>query len=191
MLEELGAPAIDFDILARVVVEPEKSAWKDIVDYFGKQVLQDDGFIDRKKLSKIVFADMEKRKKLESFTHPRIHKAFVKQVQSISQKDPNAIIQAVVPLLLELNMQYLFDKTLVIYIPPEQQIERLVARDGISEEEAANILKAQLPIDEKVGYADFVIDNSRSLEETRSQAASLWQKLKTFQKEGKKHDEPG
>ena len=77
MLRELGAPIIDFDVLAREVVEPEKPAWKDIVAYFGEQVLQEDRQLDRKKLSDIVFRDFEKRKKLESFTHPRIFEAFI------------------------------------------------------------------------------------------------------------------
>ena len=80
----------------------------------------------------------------------------------------DAIIQVVIPLLIELNLQYIFHKNLVVYIPPEQQVERLAKRDGISIEEAANILEAQLPIDEKVGYADFIIHNDKTLEETKN-----------------------
>jgi dephospho-CoA kinase len=183
MLKELGAPVIDFDVLARQVVEPEKPAWKEIVAYFGEQVIQEDKQLDRKKLSDIVFQDMEKRKKLESFTHPRIHAEFMKQLSEIVEKDPDAIVQVDVPLLIELNLQYIYHKTLVVYIPEEKQIERLMKRDGISKEEAANMLKAQLPIDEKVGYADFVIYNDKSLEETRKQVEKLWETLKKIQKE--------
>ncbi|MBW1819519.1 MAG: dephospho-CoA kinase, partial [Deltaproteobacteria bacterium] len=84
MLEELGAPIVDFDLIARLVVEPGKPAWKEIVDYFGKQVLQKDDTLDRKKLSNIVFRDLEKRKKLESFTHPAIGEEFLRQVKEIS-----------------------------------------------------------------------------------------------------------
>lgn len=182
MLAELGAPIVDFDILAREVVEPGKPAWQDIVDYFGKQVLNEDRTLNRKKLSKIVFSDLEKRKKLESFTHPRIHEEFVKQVNEIAAQNPNAIIQTVIPLLIELNLQYIFHKILVVYTPYKKQVERLIERDGISREEAENILKAQLPIDEKVGYADFVIHNEGSLEETRKQVRDLWEKLKSIQK---------
>ncbi len=183
ILKELGAPLIDFDVLARQVVEPGKPAWKDIVDYFGKQVLEEDETLDRKKLSDIVFRDFEKRKKLESFTHPRIHEEFVKQVNEIAEKDPEAIIKVDVPLLIEVNLQYLFHKVLVVYITQEMQIKRLVEREGISKEEAANRLKAQLPIDEKVGYADFVIHNKNTLDETRKQVEDLWKKLKKIQKE--------
>ena len=183
MLKELGAPIIDFDVIARQVVEAGKPAWQEIVDYFGKQVVQEDDSLDRKKLSNIVFRDMEKRKKLESFTHPRISEEFVRQVNEIAEKTPGAIIQVVIPLLIELNLQYKFHKLMVVYIPKELQIERLVERDGISKEEATNILKAQLPIEEKVGYADYVIHNERSLEETRRQVEDLWQTLKKVQKE--------
>ena len=86
ILEELGAPLIDFDELARVVVEPGKPALKQIVAYFGKQVLADDGALDRKKLSDIVFSDMEKRKKLESFTHPAIYEEFFNRIATITAK---------------------------------------------------------------------------------------------------------
>jgi dephospho-CoA kinase len=183
MLEELGAPIIDFDVLARQVVEPGEPALKDIVDYFGKQVLQEDGSLDRKRLSNIVFRDMEKRKKLESFTHPRISEEFVRHVNKIAEKTPGAIIQVVIPLLIELNMQHRFHKLMVVYIPEELQIERLTERDGISRKEATTILKAQMPIEEKVRYADYVIHNERSLEETRRQVEDVWQTLKNVQKQ--------
>ena len=183
MLQELGAPIIDFDVIARLVVEPDKPAWKEIVAFFGEQILLEDRTIDRKKLSDTVFRDIEKRKKLESFTHPQIAVEFLKQVGEITAADPNAIIQVVVPLLIELNMQYMFHKLLLVYTPRETQIERLVLRDGISEEEAARILDAQLPIDEKVGFADFVIHNEGDLDEARKQAVEVWKKLKAIQAE--------
>ena len=183
MLKELGAHVIDFDVIARQVVEPGKPAWQGVVDYFGKQVLEEDKNLDRKKLSKIVFSDFEKRKKLEGFIHPRIHEEFVKQVNAIAQKEPCAIIQVVVPLLIELNLQYMFHKLMLVYIPEEKQIERLAARDKISIEEAANILKAQLPIDEKKGYADYIVNNEQSIKETEKQVKKIWESLKNIQKE--------
>ena len=183
MLKEMGAPAIDFDVLAREVVEPDKPAWREIVAYFGEQVLQEDRSLDRKKLSDIVFRDIEKRKKLESFTHPRIHEEFVRQLNEIVEQDPQAIVLVDVPLLIELNLQYMFHKTLLVHVPQAIQIERLVKRDGISKKEATDRLKAQLPIDEKVGYADFIIHNDKSLKETRKQVEELWQTLKKNQEE--------
>jgi len=177
MLGELGAPLIDFDLIARRVVEPGTPGLAKIVDYFGRQVLAVDGSLERKKLSDIVFGDPEKRKKLESFTHPLIFEEFFKQADEIAAKNPGAIIQVAVPLLIELGLQQMFDKVLVVYVPAEDQIERLAKRDGISREAAANILKAQLPIDEKLQFADFVVDNTNDLACTRHQVEGVWEQL--------------
>jgi len=189
MLEELGAPVIDFDLLAREVVEPGKPAWKDIVGYFGKGILLKDGRLDRDKLSGIVFQDAEKRKTLESFTHPRIYEASHRQVKKILEKAPNAVIQLDIPLLIEQNLQHMVHKVLVVYIPREKQIARLIERDGMSREEAVDRLRAQLPIDEKLGKADFVINNENTLEETKKQVEDLWQTLNNMQRQlHMKHD---
>jgi len=189
MLEALGAPIIDFDVLARQVVEPDQPAWKDIVAFFGEQILQPDRAIDRKKLSDIIFNDLVKRKKLESFTHPRIQEGFIRQLTAITQKDPAAIVQVVIPLLIELNLQYLFDKLIVVHLPQDMQVKRLAKRDGISESAALNILRSQLSIDEKVGYADYVIHNHADLEDTRRQVEELWQTLKEAQRVKKQQRE--
>ena len=181
MLERLGAPAIDFDFLSRVVVEPGKPAWREIVAFFGEQILLPDRTLDRKKLSEIVFRDGEKRKKLEGFTHPRIHQEFVRRVKEYVARDPQAIIQAVIPLLIEANLQSLFHKILLVYLPPGKQIQRLMERDGISRERAERILAAQLPIDEKRAYADYLIDNSGDPADTERQVREVWEKLKQFQ----------
>ncbi|MCP4353094.1 MAG: dephospho-CoA kinase [Desulfobacterales bacterium] len=183
MLEQMGVPVIDFDIIARQVVEPGTPGLEKIVDYFGKQVLQEDGALDRKKLSKIVFRDSEKRKKLESITHPAIFEEFFKQVNDIAEKKSDAIIQVAVPLLIELNMQYLFDKIVVVYIPEDKQAERLTKRDGITGQEAADMLKSQMSVNDKVGYADFIIKNDGTLEETGKQVQALYHSLANIQKE--------
>ena len=191
MLEELGAPLVDFDILSRVVVEPGKEAWTDIVSYFGEQVLLENRHLDRKKISDIVFQDAAKRKKLEGFIHPRIQLEFIKQIDDIGRANPGAVIQVAVPLLIEVNMQNLFHKVIVVYISRDKQIERLMKRDGITHQEAVNILNAQMHIDEKLTHADYVIKNENSIEETRKQVEDLWQKLVILQKERcKKSNEP-
>ena len=184
MLEELGAPVIDTDVLAREVVEPGKPAFRAIVDYFGKQVLQGDGALDRKKISGIVFKDIEKRRKLEGLIHPRITEVVSSRLDAILKKDPDAIIQVVVPLLIETNQQQRYHRILVVYVPEQIQIQRLAKRDNITREAAANILKAQLSIDEKVAHADFVIHNDKTMEETREQVRDLWKRLKALQQEG-------
>jgi dephospho-CoA kinase len=183
MLEELGAPVVDFDVLSRVVVEPDKPAWRDIVSFFGEQVLLPDKTLDRDKLREIVFRDLEKKKKLESFIHPQIGAEFMKLVQQYVKQDPNAIIQVVVPLLIETNMHALFHNLLMVYAPEETQKRRLIERDELTEELAMSMIRSQLSVEEKKGYCDLLIDNSGSLEETRRQVEELWGKLKQIQRD--------
>ncbi len=178
MLAKLGAPIIDFDVLAREVVEPDKPAWSDIAAYFGDKVLEDNRTLNRKRLSDIVFNNAEKRKKLESFTHPRIQELYLQKLENLIQRDPKVIVQVVVPLLIEVKMQTLFHKLLVVYTPPATQIRRLMERDGITEEQAKKILQSQISIDEKVKLADYVIHNDKSFADTRRQVDELWLTLK-------------
>ncbi|ETR70889.1 MAG: dephospho-CoA kinase [Candidatus Magnetoglobus multicellularis str. Araruama] len=182
MLADRGAYTIDFDQIARQVVEPGQQAYTQIVDYFGKQVLQKDKTLHRQKLSDIVFCDLEKRKKLESFTHPQIALNFVAQLEKITQKDPDAIIQVVVPLMIEQNLQYLFHKLLVVYIPQDALTQRLMKRNNIAQDEALKLINSQISIDEKRGYADFVIDNGKDLDFTQKQVDELWDTLINIQK---------
>lgn len=183
MLRVLGSEIIDFDILARQVVEPGKPAWEKIVEYFGKNVLQEDSCLDRKKISAIVFQNPSKRKILESITHPLIFEEFENRLNDISLNYPGTIVHGVMPLMIEIGLQGLFQKVIVVYISRARQIRRLVDRDKISVEHAENILKAQVPVEEKLRYADFIINNEGALDETRIQVERLWQALKRIQKE--------
>lgn len=176
-LAQLGAKLIDFDLIARQVVEPGRPAYNDVLKYFGTQVCQEDGTLDRKKISDIVFKDMEKRKKLEAFTHPRIYEEFFRQLAEFGREDPAAIVIVDIPLLVELNLMYLFEKIIVVSVSSETQKMRLMERDGIDEEEASRIIASQLPVKEKTGFADWVIENDGSKENTLGQVARLWGKL--------------
>lgn len=186
-LKELGCVIIDFDILARQVVSPGEKAWGRIVEYFGEEILLENREIDRKKISAIVFPDAEKRKALEGFTHPAIGEAYVNEVEKAAAGDNNAIILGVVPLLLECGMQALFHAIALVYIPREKQIDRLIRRDGITRTAAVNIINAQMPIDEKIGYADFVINNDGTIEETRKQVKGFRERLTEMKRSGSNH----
>ncbi len=177
MLEEMGARSIDFDALARRVVAPDEPAWRDIVEHFGDQVLDQDRALDRRRLGEIVFADDAERAVLERLTHPRIRDEFVRDVRAIDDREPGSIIVAVVPLLVESNMQSMFDHVIVVFAPSSLQLDRLMRRDGLSRDAADARLAAQLPIEEKLSVADTVIDNSGSLEHTRRQVEELWARL--------------
>ena len=180
MLESLGAPVIDFDRLAREVVEPGEEAFKEIVSLFGDSILKSEGTLDRKKLSRIVFDHPEKRKELERITHPRIVELFRRRTRRLAENESPSVIQAVIPLLFEAHLEHLVHKILLVYVPREMQIQRLIERDGISTEDAIKILEAQLPIDEKLESADFVIRNDGSLEETQRRVKHLWKELQTI-----------
>lgn len=183
MLEERGARIVDFDDLARRVVEPDEPAWRDIADHFGESVLHDDRTVDRKTLGEIVFHDVEQRRILEGFTHPRIRELFHREVASIRSQHPEAVIVAVVPLLIENDMQPLFDLVVVVHVPEEIQIQRLMERDGLSRGGAVNRLRTQMPIDDKVAAADTVIDNSGLIAVTRRQVEQLWEDLRRMVEE--------
>jgi len=186
-LEEEGGVIIDFDILARRTVSPGEKAWRHVVDFFGEGVLLDNRELDRKRLSEIVFSDTGKRKMLENFPPPAIAKEFVKEMEKIASEKGDAIVFSVIPLLIEGGMQELFHSVVVVHIPREKQVQRLMDRDGITRDRALDILNAQMPIEEKLEYADFVIRNDGSIEETKRQVQGLWLNLMERQKshEGK------
>ena len=180
MFEEWGARTIDFDQISRVVTEPGKPAWEAVVAYFGRDILEPDRGLNRKMLGGIVFRDAQKRKRLEEILHPRIYEEYHRQVQILTAEHPDGMIQAVVPLLIEANLQSWFSKIILVYAPEEIQIRQLMGRDQISRDRALEILRCQIPIEEKKRFADFIIDNSRSIEDTRKQAHEVWNRLRAF-----------
>lgn len=185
IFKNLGGIIVDFDFLARSVVEPGRQSWDLITDFFGNDILNTDSTINRKKLSGIVFNDTSKREKLESFTHPFIWDEFILRVEKSVKLDSKAIIYAVVPLLIEGNMHDLFWKNIVIYSSPEIQVKRLMGRDGISREMANKILDSQMPIDDKIKYGDFIIKNEGSIEDVEKEVNELWKRMKKIQEDRK------
>jgi len=177
MLAEKGAHIIDFDDLARRVVVPGKPAYEEIVSFFGREILQADDTLDRKKLSAIVFNDADKRKKLEGMTHPRISGEFLTLLGEIAAVDSHAIVVAVIPLLIEQNMQGRFQKIIVVYAPTETLLQRLIKRDRISRKTALCILSSQISMDDKIPFADYVINNSGVADETQKRTAEVWEQL--------------
>ncbi|MCF8075438.1 MAG: dephospho-CoA kinase [Desulfotignum sp.] len=177
MLQDRGARLIDFDRIAREVVMPGTQGYQRIVSDFGAGVVQPDATLDRKALSDIVFADDTKRRHLEQITHPLIFDTFGQKLTVMTADYPDTIIQVAVPLLIELNMQHVFDKVIVVYLPREIQIKRLAARENISVEAAKFIIRSQLSPEEKKQYAQYVIDNRHDLAHTQEQVNRVWQLL--------------
>jgi len=174
---EFGISTIDYDLLSREVVKPGLPAWKEIVDYFGENILIADQNLDRSKLGKIIFNNASKRNKLESFIHPRVYEAADRQEELIIKSDPNAVIVHEVPLLFEVGRDKYMDKTVMVYCNEANQLKRLMARDNMSEEDAMSRIRSQIPVEEKRRYADHVIDNNGTKKETKRQVLKLYQEL--------------
>ena len=183
MFKDEGAYVIDFDYLARVVVEPDTPAWRDIVDYFGQEILSPDRTLNRSKLAEIVFSDAQSRKALEGFTHPRIFEKRDTLLKDIKTKDPNALVIVDVPLLFELSLNKNFDKIILVYVSRDVQIERAIKRDALLKEEVEKRLKAQINIDKKKLLSDYIINNEGSLKNTRDQVRKVIHELKKLKKE--------
>jgi dephospho-CoA kinase len=189
VLKEEGAYIIDADQIARELVQPQTPAWKKLVKAFGPEILQEDGLIHRKKLADKVFANLQDRKLLNRILHPRIRKEMERRVRGIGQKDPEAIVVIDAPLLVELGEHCQMDKLIVVASTQTQQLERLKKRDGISPEEALRIFSSQMPIEDKVKLADFVIRNDGSFRETKKKAREVFEELTKVKTQARKRRE--
>ena len=178
MFKKEGAYVIDIDLISREVVEPEKPAWQEIINVFGKEILNDDRTINRKKLGEIIFSDAEKRKKLEEIVHPKINEEKIKKIKEIENIDKQAIVIVDIPLLIETNKHSTVDKIVLVYVSPQKQVERLMKRDGFSLEEVQKRLASQLPIEDKTKYAHYIINYEETLEQVQKKVKEIFRKLK-------------
>ena len=178
ILKEEGAYLIDADQIARELVQPHTATWNELIKVFGKEILQEDGSIHRKRLAAKVFSDPEQRNLLNQILHPRIKAEMNRRVKEIGQKDPNAMVVIDAALLIELGDHREMDKVIIVTSTEKQQIERLKKRDGVDQEEAQRILFSQMPLEEKLKVANFVIQNEGSFEETRRRVKEIFQELK-------------
>ena len=186
MFARHGAHLIDFDALAHEVQEPEKPAWREVVNQFGEGILQPDNKINRIKLGNIVFADKKKLIELDKIVHPFVYQTWHVLLEKIRKKEKHAIVMSDIPLLFEGDMQHLFDLTILVLIVPEEQVRRLMTRNGISKEEAGKRLKSQMPINEKIALADIIIDNDGGIPETEKRVRQVWKELLIREKNKRK-----
>ncbi|KAF8055860.1 dephospho-CoA kinase-domain-containing protein [Lyophyllum atratum] len=176
ILKDKKIPVVDADVLARQVVEPGTTGLKKIVKEFGTEILLPDGTLDRKKLGTVVFNDEEKRKKLNAIVHPAVRWAmFMKVIGLWVNSEKYCVLD--VPLLIEGGLSKWVGKVVVVYCSPDLQLQRLMSRDGSTREEASSRLNSQLPIADKVAYADVVIDNSGTPQELKAQVDAFVEKL--------------
>lgn len=169
----LGIHIVDADIAARTIVEPNKPAWRDIKEYFGPEALLEDLTLNRAWLRQQVFADNAKRKKLEALTHPRIRDEIIRDLENSN----SAYTLLASPLLIESGQVALVNKVIVVDVPETLQIERTCSRDNNDVEQVKRIIAAQLPRQQRLSHADWVIDNTQPLESLDEQVETLHQEL--------------
>jgi dephospho-CoA kinase len=165
----LGVPVIDTDVIAREVVEPGQPALAEVVAAFGTEVLDATGRIDRRRMRERIFADPDARRRLEAILHPAIRAEMARQ--SLAARGPYQVL--VIPLLTEGGSRDHVDRVLLVDVPEELQIERLMMRDGVTLEQARASLNAQATRAERLAMADDVVRNSGRVDELREAVAAL------------------
>ena len=176
-LRDAGIPIVDADALARDVVAPGTPALAAIRKRFGPDAVRRDGTMDRVRVGQIVFKDKRARLDLEAIVHPAVIKAINDFFNTLPKRTPFAV--ADIPLVFETGREKEFDAIIVVACPREMQLQRLMERNKLSKEDAERRLAAQLPIDQKVKKATYVINNEGSFEDTNKQVDALIQKLGT------------
>jgi len=178
LLKEKGAVIIDADKIAREIMSKGEPAWFEVLNYFGDEILNNDrSDIDRKKLAHIVFSDKAKLEVLNNITHPKIIEEIKRQVEEY-KKAGKKIIVIDAALLIETGLDKIADEVWVVAANEDIQLQRLMAREkDITKDEALKRIKSQMPLAEKLKFADRVIDNNSSIEETKKQVDKMWTKI--------------
>ena len=177
ILRSLGSEIIDADLLAREVVEPGAPALAQIADEFGRDVLTASGALDRKKLGAIIFANPERRRRLEAITHPAIRERFLARLDALAERGFMGLVVFDAAVMIESGNYKNMDRLIVVVTDDATQMARLHGRDGTDEAENRRKISSQMPLAEKAKLADYVIDNSGSREATAEQVGRVFAAL--------------
>lgn len=174
---KLGAALIDADQVARDVVAPGSPVLRQLVVRFGADILLENGQLDRGKLGQIIFSDSVARQDLNEIMHPAIAQLAVERLQQLKKRPGLPLVVYEAPLLFEAGAEGRVDQVLVVKIDPQVQLQRLMQRDDLDEAAARQRIAAQMPQEEKLVRADYVIDNSGTVEAAMEQVGLLWERL--------------
>ncbi len=177
-LEVLGAKVIDADRVGHELLHPSSPIYGKVVARFGREILNSNGEINRGRLGSVVFGSPQKLSELTSIVHPRLIARLEEKVEEFRSREPRAVVLVDAALIYEAGVADRFAKILVAWCRPEQQMERLMAKTGLARQEALRRMASQISSEEKRRRADYVIDCSGSLEETRAQAEALYPEIK-------------
>ena len=176
-LEELGIPTLDADGVVHRLLQAGTDVTRQVADAFGEKVLERGGAVDRKALGALVFADEPSRMRLNAIVHPAVWREIERFFEARARaSDTVAVVDAA--LMIETGSYRRYDVLVVVHCTPELQLERLMARDGLSRDDALRRIRSQMPIEEKLLFADFRVDTSGTLEETRRQTDELASNLR-------------
>ena len=179
MFKDLGAQVLDADEVARQVVAVGEPAWEELRRTWGPEFFHEDGSLDRAKVAQRVFSDPQARRRLNELIHPQVARKIKARLEELEQQgEPLVVVE--VPLLFEAGLQSAYDRVVVVFAEPEDQVSRLGVRDQRQEGEVTGILKAQWPLKEKLAQADYVVDNCGSLSQTQLQVENIWRDLKNL-----------
>lgn len=176
VLRTLHVAVVDADQLAREVVAKGSPGLAEIVDAFGRDLLTDAGELDRPALGALVFADAEARQRLNAITHPRVATLSMERLAEAGRTETPYVVYEV-PLLVETGMHAGMDANVVVALPAALQVERVMARDALTADAAQARIDSQYPLEKKVAIADYVVDNSGSLEALEQATGELHQQL--------------
>lgn len=179
-LAELGCHLIEADELGHQVLLPGAEAYDGVVNEFGVEILDDDRYIDRRRLGALVWDNPERLAKLNSFVHPAVIARQQRMIAEIGKQDPAAIVVVEAAILVETGSYRRFDRLIVVVCPVEQQMERAMKRGAYSKEEVLARLSRQLPLEEKLRVADYVIDTSGTKEHTLEQVKAVYNSLRSL-----------
>ena len=177
ILEDLGCYIHNADKIAHDLMEPEKPAWKKIVAHFGIKILEEDKTINRSQLGKIIFSDAKERRFLNKLIHPLVFEKKKEVINRLEKEGHYNIFISEAALTIEAGFADFFDKIIMTYCKKEDQIKRLMERDGISRKQAIKLMKSQMQPQEKLKYADYIIDSSGSLQSTVEQTERIYRNL--------------
>ncbi|MBR2796482.1 MAG: dephospho-CoA kinase [Clostridia bacterium] len=172
-LENLGAAHLDADAVSRALTAENGEALADIRRVFGDAAFHEDGSLDRGKLGKLVFSNEPARRALEAIMHPLVQRNMLIAMDEAARQGAGVVILDV-PLLFETGMDALCDETWALYVPRERQVDRIVARDGLSPEDAQARIDSQMPVEERNARATHVINTDRPIERTQSELEQLY-----------------
>lgn len=184
MFRRLGAYIIDADAIARDLVQPGAPALQRIVEAFGEEVLLPDGTLNRRLLAEWIFEDPAKRETLNAILHPRIFEEEERRQKEIVARDPHAIIIFDAALLIETRAHEVMDRVIVVYVDEKTQLARLMERDHLTREEALRRIRSQMPIREKIKYADYVLDTTQPFQWVEDEVARIYRELVELEASG-------